>query len=82
MVFGLPRTGTTALHYLLSVDPQFRYLRSWELRDPVPPPDIATEEAILAVRAKIRRPTFVTSPRSTVLPRTVPFTRWPSTTPS
>ena len=44
VVFGLPRTGTTALHYLLSVDPQFRYLRSWELRDPVPPPDIATEE--------------------------------------
>ncbi len=43
VVFGLPRTGTTALHYLLSVDSQFRYLRSWELADPVPPPDIATE---------------------------------------
>lgn len=45
VVFGLPRTGTTALHHLLSVDRQFRYLRSWELRDPVPPPDVATEEA-------------------------------------
>jgi hypothetical protein len=43
VVLGLPRTGTTALHYLLSVDPQFRYLRSWELNEPVPPPDIATE---------------------------------------
>ena len=43
VVFGLPRTGTTALHYLLSMDPQFRYLRSWELNDPVPPPDLATE---------------------------------------
>ncbi len=43
VVFGLPRTGTTALHHLLSADAQFRYLRSWELNDPVPPPDIATE---------------------------------------
>ena len=43
VVFGLPRTGTTALHYLLSVDPQFRYLRSWEVNDPVPPPNIMTE---------------------------------------
>jgi hypothetical protein len=42
-VIGLPRTATTALHYLLAVDPQFRYQRRWELTDPVPPPDIATE---------------------------------------
>jgi hypothetical protein len=43
VVIGLPRTGTTALHYLLALDSRFRYLRSWELKDPVPPPDIATE---------------------------------------
>jgi hypothetical protein len=43
VIVGLPRTGTTALHYLLSLDPQLRYLRQWELNDPVPPPDIATE---------------------------------------
>jgi hypothetical protein len=42
---GLPRTGTTALHYLLALDPRFRYLRHWELQDPVPPPDLATEAA-------------------------------------
>lgn len=43
VVFGLPRTATTAVHHLLSVDRQFRYLRSWEVGDPVPPPEIATE---------------------------------------
>jgi len=43
-VAGLPRTGTTALHYLLALDPRFRYLRKWSLsrrckwrsRGPVP----------------------------------------------
>jgi hypothetical protein len=34
-IVGLPRTGTTALHYLLAVDQQFRYLRRWEAADPV-----------------------------------------------
>jgi hypothetical protein len=31
------------MHHLLALDPQFRYLRSWEVRDPVPPPVAATE---------------------------------------
>jgi hypothetical protein len=44
VILGLPRTGTTALHYLLAVDPRFRYLRSWESGDPVPPPTAATEK--------------------------------------
>ena len=43
VILGLPRTATTALHHLLAVDPQFRYLRSWEVNDPVPPPDGSTE---------------------------------------
>ncbi|HET6952974.1 MAG TPA: sulfotransferase [Acidimicrobiales bacterium] len=43
VIVGLPRTATTALHHLLSLDPRFRYLRRWELKDPVPPPDAATE---------------------------------------
>jgi Sulfotransferase family len=42
-IVGLPRTATTALHYLLAIDPQFRYQRRWEVADPVPPPDLATE---------------------------------------
>ena len=43
VIVGLPRTATTALQYLLAVDPQFRYQRRWELSSPVPPPDLATE---------------------------------------
>lgn len=42
-VIGLPRTGTTALGSMLSLDPQFRSLRMWEQRAPVPPPRPETE---------------------------------------
>ncbi len=35
---GLPRTGTTALANMLSLDPQFRSLRGWEQAQPCPPP--------------------------------------------
>src|ERR1700760_3614408 len=35
---GLPRTGTTALADMLSLDPQFRCLTGWEQARPVPPP--------------------------------------------
>ena len=41
---GLPRTGTTALADMLSLDPQFRCLRGWEQTSPVPPP-VAGNEA-------------------------------------
>jgi hypothetical protein len=37
-IHGLPRTGTTALADMLSLDPQFRSLRGWEQIRPVPPP--------------------------------------------
>lgn len=43
IIMGLPRTATTATHYLLSLDPQLRYLRTWERDQPLPPPDLATE---------------------------------------
>ncbi len=35
---GLPRTGSTALSFLLARDPHIRYLRSWEAAQPCPPP--------------------------------------------
>ncbi len=35
---GLPRTGTTALANMMSLDPQFRSLRGWEQSKPCPPP--------------------------------------------
>ena len=39
VITGLPRTGTTFLHRLLAQDPQFRWLRFWELLQPCPPPE-------------------------------------------
>ena len=40
---GLPRTGTTALADMLSLDPQFRCLTGWEQTRPVPPPVAGNE---------------------------------------
>ena len=40
---GLPRTGSTALSYLLAQDPARRTLRTWEASTPCPPPETATE---------------------------------------
>jgi hypothetical protein len=39
---GEPRSGTTLLHALLSVDPNARALRFWEVMYPSPPPGLAT----------------------------------------
>jgi hypothetical protein len=35
---GLPRTGSTALSFLLAQDPDIRFLRQWESARPCPPP--------------------------------------------
>jgi Sulfotransferase family len=40
---GLPRTGSTALSFLLAQDPARRSLRVWEASKPCPPPETATE---------------------------------------
>ena len=42
---GLPRTGSTALSFLLAQDPTRRSLRVWEAADPCPPPETATEHS-------------------------------------
>ncbi len=42
-ITGLPRTGTTALASMLSLDPQFRPLRHWEQTRPCPPPEVERE---------------------------------------
>jgi hypothetical protein len=42
-VNGLPRTGTTALADMLSLDRRFRCLRGWEQTKPVPPPVLEDE---------------------------------------
>jgi hypothetical protein len=38
VIVGLPRTGTTALHKLLAVDPQFQGAEKWLLSAPMPRP--------------------------------------------
>jgi hypothetical protein len=40
---GMPRTGSTALSFLLAEDPDRRSLRTWEAAQPCPPPETATE---------------------------------------
>ena len=40
IITGLPRTGTTFLQILLSVDPANRPLHHWEARQPCPPPQL------------------------------------------
>jgi hypothetical protein len=42
IVMGMPRTGTTALSYLLGCDPRWRSLLNWEAVDSVPPPTTET----------------------------------------
>ena len=41
---GLPRTGSTALSFLLAADRRRRSLRTWEASEPCPPPTTATED--------------------------------------
>jgi hypothetical protein len=58
VVLGLPRTGSTALGNLLALDPERRYLRTWEVDQLCPPPEAATEHTdprIAASEARIAR---------------------------
>ena len=41
---GLPRTGSTALGYLLAQDPAVRFIRTWESITPCPPPEAQTQD--------------------------------------
>ncbi len=67
---GLPRTGSTALSFLLAQDPQVRYLRSWESAEPCPPPStvagddprIPPEQRAVMVGSRHHVPTDVHGP--------------------
>jgi hypothetical protein len=48
---GEPRSGTTLLHALLSVDPNGRALRFWEVMYPSPPPGLAGPDDSRRARA-------------------------------
>jgi len=43
-ITGLPRTGTTALANILSLEDQFRCLRSWEQTQVTPPPVLGQDD--------------------------------------
>ncbi|MBT4522488.1 MAG: sulfotransferase [Halieaceae bacterium] len=43
-ILGMPRTGTTSMHELVALDPQFRVPLSWEVAYPFPPPQRETYE--------------------------------------
>jgi hypothetical protein len=45
VITGIPRTGTTALHKLMAVDPQFQGLQGWLIAAPMPRPPRATWES-------------------------------------
>lgn len=72
-LFGvsLPRTGSTALSFLLSSDPGIRYLRGWESNSPCPPPSTvrgpdprrgAASEVDQAAGGKSHTPTGIDGP--------------------
>jgi len=41
IIMGLPRSGTTALHKLISMDPQFQGFERWLLANPKPRPSLS-----------------------------------------
>jgi Sulfotransferase family len=50
-VTGEPRSGTTLMHALMSVDPDARALRFWEVMYPSPPPGLTDEADARRARA-------------------------------
>jgi len=53
IVVGLPRSGTTILHYLLTQDPVARSILEWQRTRPSPPPeDAATDPRLEQARAE------------------------------
>lgn len=56
IIIGIPRSGTTALHKLLSIDPQFQGLQSWLCSTPMPrPPRESWEQVPEFVKARAER---------------------------
>ncbi|MEZ5742272.1 MAG: hypothetical protein R3D89_00730 [Sphingomonadaceae bacterium] len=52
---GEPRSGTTLMHALMSVDPDARALRFWEVMHPSPPPGIVAGDDRRAGRCRVGR---------------------------
>jgi hypothetical protein len=68
---GLPRTGSTALSFLLAEDPNARSLRRWEASEPCPPPSTVkgldprierSRETVLQTGIRSHTPSSATGP--------------------
>ena len=55
IIVGIPRTGTTALHMLLAMDPQFQGLEHWILSNPIVRPARALWDAHPVYRRAVQR---------------------------
>ncbi|MBK7250411.1 MAG: sulfotransferase [Gammaproteobacteria bacterium] len=55
VVTGIPRSGTTALHKLLSMDPRFQGLEQWLINTPMPRPPRASWERVPEFRAAVEK---------------------------
>lgn len=65
VIVGLPRTGTTKLHRLLSRDPRFSWMAFWESQFPVPFPG----EALAAPTARIQAAREMVDMMTTAMPK-------------
>ncbi|MEV5845434.1 sulfotransferase [Streptomyces sp. NPDC051985] len=67
---GLPRTGSTALSFLLAEDPNARSLRMWEAERPCPPPStvLGADSRIEAGRATVEERTRTSPRRGALVP--------------
>lgn len=55
VVVGIPRSGTTALHKLLSLDPRFQGLDQWLINTPMPRPPRKDWERVPEFRAAVEK---------------------------
>ena len=55
VITGVPRTGTTALHRLMAVDPRLQGLQTWLLNTPMPRPPRAEWESQEAFQRTVTR---------------------------
>jgi len=67
VIVGLPRTGTTKLHRLLSRDPRFYWMTFWESQFPVPFPN----ETLQAPDARIHEGRALCDMMTTAMPKLV-----------
>ncbi len=74
VIAGIPRTGTTALHQLLALDPRFQGLESWIIPNPIvrPPRESWPAHPLYHAAVLRARATLAANPRAVALHRIEP----------